>query len=164
MNPEASQRFEVTLEGTHTLVIPDAVAELFSNKDKKRVLVKAFFEEKEVGFHAALRKRLGRYIITFGKRHQKELGIFPHDYFQLQLVEDTTQYGVEMPKELEAVLESDSEAMRAFETLTDGKKRSLIYHIKRIRTSQKRIDKALVISENLKLGIRDHRELVKSHY
>jgi uncharacterized protein YdeI (YjbR/CyaY-like superfamily) len=164
MTPLQSRRFEVSLEGTHAVVVPDAIAKPFLVNDSKRVLVKAFFEEKEVSFHAALQKRLGRYLITFGKRHQKALGIFPNDYFMLQLFEDTTTYGVEMPKEMEAVLESDPEAMRAFQTLTDGKKRSLIYHIKRIKTSQTRIDKALLISENLKMGIRDQRELLKSHY
>ncbi len=164
MRPNATKRFEVTLEGTHAVQIPVEIAAKFLDKGKQRVLVRAFSEKKEIEFHAALRKRLGNYLITFGKRHQKALEIFPNDYFFLQLIEDTSEYGVAMPHEMEAVLESDPDAMGAFETLSDGKKRSLIYHIRRIKTSQKRIERALVISENLKMGIRDNRELVKSHY
>ena len=69
-----------------------------------------------------------------------------------------------MPKEMEAVFESDPEASKIFENFSDGKKRSLIYYVKRFKTSQTRIDKALMISENIKMGIIDQRELVKKHY
>ena len=82
----------------------------------------------------------------------------------MELFEDTTKYGVIMPKEMEAVFESDPEASEIFSNFSDGKKRSLIYYVKRFKTSQTRIDKALLISENMKMGIIDHRELVKKHY
>ena len=164
MAANSSKRFEITIEGTHAVIIPDKIATSFIKGKNTRVLVKAFFEEKKIEFHAALQKRMGNYVITFGKRKQKDLGVFPSDYFQIQLVEDTTKYGVKMPEELKAVLESDPEASEIFHTFTDGKKRSLIYYVKRFKTSQTRIDKALLISENMKMGIRDQRELVKIHY
>tara|TARA_R100001369_G_scaffold92646_1_gene138910 strand:+ start:2467 stop:2961 length:495 start_codon:yes stop_codon:yes gene_type:complete len=164
MNLKSSKRFEVTVEGTHAVYLPEEIVMPFLNGNNTRVKVKAFFEENEIEFHAALRKRLGRYVLTFGKRYQKELGIFPSDYFQMELFEDTTKYGVLMPKEMEAVFESDPEALEIFENFSDGKKRSLIYYVKRFKTSQTRIDKALMISENIKMGIIDQRELVKKHY
>jgi len=164
MSVRSSSRFEVTVEGTHAVYLPEEIVEPFLKDKSTRVKVKAFFEEKEIEFHAALRKRLGRYVITFGKQKQKELGVFPSDYFQMELFEDTTKYGVIMPKEMEAVFESDPEASEIFSNFSDGKKRSLIYYVKRFKTSQTRIDKALLISENMKMGIIDHRELVKKHY
>ncbi|HBY67372.1 MAG TPA: hypothetical protein DEG69_06195 [Flavobacteriaceae bacterium] len=164
MNLKSSKRFEVTVEGTHAVYLPEEIVTPFLQGNNTRVKVKAFFEENEIEFHAALRKRLGRYVMTFGKRYQKELGIFPSDYFQMELFEDTTKYGVLMPKEMEAVFESDPEALEIFENFSDGKKRSLIYYVKRFKTSQTRIDKALMISENIKMGIIDQRELVKKHY
>ncbi|WP_203296624.1 YdeI/OmpD-associated family protein [Luteirhabdus pelagi] len=164
MKPKTSQPFDVILTGTHSLKIPDAVAKPFAIVKKPRVKVTATHEAKTLEFHAALQKRKGDFYITFGKRHQKELGISANEPFSIQLQEDTTEYGVHMPKELEAVLESDPQAYEAFKELTDGKKRSLIYHIKRIKTSQIRIDKALLISENLKAGITITRELTKRHF
>lgn len=100
-------------------------------------------------------------ILPSIKKIKKKLGVFPTDYFTVQLSEDTSKYGVEMPEEFEAVLQSDPEAFEIFETLTAGKKRSLIYYILKIKNSQNRIDKALLITENLKRGIRDNRELIK---
>ena len=46
----------------------------------------------------------------FGKRLQKELGVFQNDYFEMQLFQDTSKYGVDMPEELEAIILSDYEA------------------------------------------------------
>lgn len=154
--------FEVALSGMHSLVLPEDIVRPFLEKGHKRVKVRANFEGKDIIFHGALQKSKNRYVLTFGKSNQKALGIFPNDYFQLQFFEDTSKYGVDMPEELDAVLLSDLEAHRIFETLTDGKKRGIIYMIARYKTPQTRIDKSLLLCENLKRGIRDGKELLKS--
>jgi uncharacterized protein YdeI (YjbR/CyaY-like superfamily) len=156
-----SERFEVTLHGTHGLIIPHKIAEKFVLAGHTRVQYKAFFKDNEIEFHGALQIYKDRYMVSFGKRYQKQLGVFINDYFELQLIENTTKYGVEMPEELSAVLESDPEASKIFENFTDGKKRSLIYYLLRIKNSQTRIDKALIISENMKMGITDQKQLIK---
>ncbi|NND63849.1 MAG: YdeI/OmpD-associated family protein [Flavobacteriaceae bacterium] len=156
-----SEKFEVSLIGTHGLEVPMAQAEPFMKAGHSRVAIKAFFEDRSIDFHGKLHKNQGRIMISFGKRYQKELGVDASDFFHLQLFENKTKYGVEMPEEFEAVLESDPEAMEGFEKLTDGKKRSLIYYVLRFKSSQTRIDKALIISENIKMGITDQKELTK---
>lgn len=154
--------FEVSLKGSHSLIIPEIHAMPFAERGLGRVKVQANFEGKTLNFHAALQKYYGQFVMTFGKRYQKELGVFPNDYFELQLFEDTSRYGVEMPEELEVVLQGDPEALKIFESLTEGKIRSLIYIIARYKNSQTRIDKSIILSENLKRGIRDPRELFRS--
>ncbi|MCZ6594335.1 MAG: YdeI/OmpD-associated family protein [Bacteroidetes bacterium] len=156
-----SQKFKVSLVGTHGLVIPEIIARSFVDEGHSRIAIKAFFGGSEISFHGKLHQYLGRFLISFGKRYQKELGVSPSDYFELQLIENTSKYGVEMPEEFQAVLDSDLEAFEGFEKLTDGKKRSLIYYILGVKNSQIRIDKALIISENIKMGITDQRELIK---
>ena len=100
-----SEPFEITITGSfYSLLLPLEIIQPFLDKHLKRVKVKACFEGKELVFHAAFQKRNGRYYMMFGKRYQKELGIFPNDYFQLQFFEDDSKYGVEMPEELDAVL------------------------------------------------------------
>ncbi|MEO1012933.1 MAG: YdeI/OmpD-associated family protein [Bacteroidota bacterium] len=73
----------------------------------------------------------------------------------------TSKYGVDVPEEFEAVLLSDHEAEKIFESLTAGKKRGIIYTIARYKNSQTRIDKSILLCENLKRGIRDQRDLLK---
>lgn len=154
--------FEATVSGTHSIALPYQIVKPFLKKNQKRVKVQATFEDRSLVFHAALQKRKDSYFLMFGKSNQKALGVFPNDYFQLQFFEDNSKYGVEISEELEAVLLSDYEAYKIFESLTDGKKRGLIYMISRFKVSQTRIDKSILLCENLKRGIRDHRELLKS--
>ena len=158
-----SKRFEVCVEGSHSVHLPEQVVLPFVSKGIKRVRVRAYHEGKTLDFHAALQQRKGVYIMTFGKRYQKELGLYPTDYFDIQIFEDDSKYGVEMPEELQAVLNSDLEALKVFENFTDGKKRSIIYYILRFKNSQTRINKALIISENIKRGIIDSSNITKSH-
>ncbi|MCW5517021.1 YdeI/OmpD-associated family protein [Muriicola sp. Z0-33] len=157
-----SNPFEISLSGPHVLIIPDHIAEAFLEAGHKRVEVKATFEDKTVAFHGAIQKRNGQYLMIFGKKLQKALGVYPNDYFELQFFKDTSKYGVEMPEELAAVLMSDHEAAQIFESFTDGKKRGIIYMVLGYKNSQTRIDKSLRICENLKRGIRKNPDLLKS--
>lgn len=153
--------FEVTLEGTHSIRIPMEIIVPFLENGHKRVQVKARFENREVVFYAAMQKRNEAYFVMFNKGNQKYLGVYPGDFFQMQFFEDTSEHGVDMPEELEAVLSTDLEAQEIFESFTDGKKRGIIYMIAGYKNSQTRIDKALFICENLKRGIRDNKTLLK---
>ncbi|UJH67746.1 YdeI/OmpD-associated family protein [Allomuricauda sp. SCSIO 65647] len=153
--------FEATVSGMHSLIIPEQIARPFIDNGHKRVKVVASFEGKSLTFHAALNKYQGNHVIMFSKNNQKTLGIFLNDYFQLQFFEDTSKYGVEVPEELEAVLMDDQAAFQIFESFTKGKQRGIIYAIGRYKNSQTRIDKSLVLCENLKRGIRDNKELLR---
>nr|WP_298999251.1 YdeI/OmpD-associated family protein [uncultured Allomuricauda sp.] len=161
-----SPAFEVSIAGAsygmHVVSIPEEIAQPFLSKGHKRVKVIASFEAKSIEFYAALQKRQDLFHIIFSKNHQKSLGIYPNDHFTMQLLEDTSKYGVEMPEEFEAVLLSDYDAYQIFEGLTSGKKRGIIYMISRYKNSQTRIDKSILLCENLKRGVRDAKELLKA--
>ncbi len=157
----SSEKFEVSIVGTHGLVIPEEIAEPFLEAGHSRVAIKAYFEGSSISFHGKLHRFSDKIVVSFGKRYQKQLGVSFNDYFELQLFEDTSKYGVELPEEFQAVWDSDSEAFDAFEQLTDGKKRSLIYYILSFKNTQTRIDKALIISENIKMGVTDQQEIIK---
>ena len=93
--------FEISITGSYySLLLPQHIVDPFLSKNIKRVKAKASFEGSEVNFHGAIQKRNGNYYMMFSKRYQKELGIFPNDYFQLQFFEDDSKYGVDMPEEL----------------------------------------------------------------
>ena len=157
-----SKHFEVRLKETHAISLPHEVVLPFLKKGHKRVKVEAAFEHRMIVFYGALQKRGSGYFLTFGKQNQKTLGVFPSDYFTLQFSEDDSKYGVEMPEELEAVLASDTGAQEIFESFTDGKKRSIIYMIAKYKTVQTRIDKSILLCENIKRGIRNPMDLLRS--
>lgn len=158
-----SKVFTIGLLDHYHLQIPNGVADPFAKAKLNRVKVKATFNENEIEFYAALKKDKTNdgYLMMFGKRYQKELGVFQNDYFEMQLFEDASKYGVEMPKELDAVLLSDYDAYKIFESLTAGKQRSIIYNIIRIKNSQPRIEKAIIMCDNLKRGITNPMDLFK---
>ena len=158
-----SRKFEIGLLNKYHLFIPKDIFEPFAKAKQSRVKVKAFHNGKAIEFYAAIKKdkNSGDYSMMFGKRNQKELGVFLNDYFEMQLFEDTSKYGVDVPEELDAVLLSDYDAYKIFESLTPGKQRSIIYTIIRISNSQSRIDKSIIMCDNLKRGIKNPMELFK---
>ena len=157
-----SEPFEITLATSHSVIIPETAARLFLNDNHKRVKVRASFNGQSISYHAALvSKKDGSYTMYFSKEKQKQLGVFMNDYFEIQLFEDQSKYGVDMPEELDAVLTSDYEAYSIFENLTPGRQRSMIYTIKRYKSTQTRVDKALILTNNLKRGITDPKLWLK---
>ena len=161
-----SKKFSVGLLSQYHLSIPENVFLSFEQAKQYRVKVKAFYKGKSISFYAAIKKdkKTNEYRMMFGKRLQKDLGVFQNDYFEIQLFEDNSKYGVDMPEELDAVFLSDYEAYKIFETLTPGKKRSIIYAVSRFKNSQTKIDKSLILCENLKRGHLDPYTILKSKF
>ena len=158
-----SKKINVALLDKYHIQIPEEVADPFTETKDKRAKFIAKFKQKEIEFYAALKKdkNTGDFRIMFSKEKQKQLGIFPTDEFEIQLFEDTSKYGVEMPEELDAVLMSDYDAYQIFESFTKGKQRSIIYGVIRFKTSQQKIDKALIMCENLKRGNHEPMKMFK---
>jgi hypothetical protein len=59
---------------------------------------------------------------------------------------------IEMPEELEAVLEQDEPAKKIWETFTLGRKRGLAYYVNAAKSTDSRIKRALEIVEKAKQG------------
>lgn len=68
---------------------------------------------------------------------QKELG----DTVEYKIEKDPDQLGVDMPKVLTVFLEQEPESKQIFDHLTDGKKRSLIYGILKIKDIDSQVQK-----------------------
>ncbi|WP_439127711.1 YdeI/OmpD-associated family protein [Polaribacter sp.] len=149
-----TNKFTLPFTNVYNIFIPKEIYKPFADKKMSRVKVQFIFNDKLLDFYAAVKKdkHSGDYKMMFSKAKQKEVGIVLGDEFELQLFEDTSKYGVEMPEELEAVLMSDYDAYQLFEALTPGKQRSIIYGIIRFKGTQNKIDKSLIMCENLKRG------------
>lgn len=104
---------------------------------------------------------IGHYIYL-SKRVRKELEVEPGDTLHCEIREDTSEYGMPMPEELSELFEIDPEGKRAFDTLTPGRQRGLIHYIGSAKRVDTRIQRALTIVDNLKLGIRDPQQLIRN--
>lgn len=156
--------FKTTLASKSTILIPEDFVEQLPEDSRSRVKVKTSYGSETITYHAALKRRkTGGFQMYFSKGKQEELGILPGDVFTVQLFEDHSKYGVDMPEELEAVLLTDYEAFSIFEGFTKGKQRSIIYTVKRYKSSQTKIDKSLLLCSNLKRGLHDPKLLFKEN-
>jgi len=92
----------------------------------------------------------GAAYITVNKERMKKYGIEKGDIVQATIDLDNSKYGMEVPEELEALLEQDDEGARRFEVLTPGKQRYIIHYVSQVKSSQKKIDRAIMLINNLK--------------
>lgn len=135
----------------HFVMLSDADAKPYLVDGNKRVICRL---NDEVEFHAALmpKKRYG-YYINIGARICKQLNLKAGSQVKVALKIDTSEHQFEEIAEWKAVIDTDPEAEEVFMGLTDGNKRSLMYLVSQPKTSEKRIERALLIAERIKSGI-----------
>lgn len=105
----------------------------------------------------------GRGMIIVNKKRQKIWGLNFIDEIDVTVEPDLSKYGTEMPEELEALLEQDGEGETAFEQITPGQQRYIIGEVDKLRSVQKRVDRAIMLINNLKTmpeGKFDHRHVL----
>ncbi|TMM32046.1 hypothetical protein FDT66_00850 [Polaribacter aestuariivivens] len=158
-----TEKFKLIHTNQHNIFVSNEIFKPFADKKMSRVKVELLFNNTKLDFYAAVKKDKisGDYKMMISKQKQQELGLSLGDEFEIQLFEDTSKYGVEMPEELEAVLMSDYDAYQIFESFTKGKQRSIIYGVLRFKSSQQKIDKALIMCENLKRGNHEPMKMFK---
>jgi uncharacterized protein YdeI (YjbR/CyaY-like superfamily) len=68
----------------------------------------------------------------------------------VSLLPDDSEYGMEMAEEFEEVLNSDREAKERFQALKKGIQRYMLYYTLQVKASEKRLDRAIFLLNNLK--------------
>lgn len=154
------QKYQTTIEkiGPTTLIapIPEEIAISFLERGHKRVIIHLKGKKLHCALH--FRKDQGHFFY-FGKQVWRRLEISEGDVELIEMEADTTKYQVEMPEEMEEVLSTDPGGMKAFESLTPGRQRSILIMIGRLKRVDSRIQKALIVVEKLKMGITDLKKL-----
>jgi ABC-type lipoprotein release transport system permease subunit len=143
----------------HYVMVNDEMLTPFLSKNIKRVVCKI---NDNLDFHCAfMPKKEGGFYINIGSSICNKLNLKLGDSVTLSFREDTTEYQFEMPEELTEVFYQDPDAFTIFDSLTDGNKRSLIYLVNAVKSSEKRIERALKIVEKLKMGITKPQLIMK---
>lgn len=128
----------------HIVVIPDSLVEDVGGLGTRLLCSVNGFPE----FHCGLGN--GQGYISINKKRLKKFGLDLGDEVSLEFRHDLSKYGMEMPEELEALLDQDLEGGTLFEALSDGKKRYIIHYVSSVKSSQLRIDRAILLINNLK--------------
>ena len=100
----------------------------------------------------------GMGYITLSTARMKQLSVYLKDKVNVSLKLDTSEHGFDVPEELAELLKQDIEGNRRFELLKHGMQRYIIYYIIQVKSSEKRLDRALLLINNLKLTIEGKEE------
>lgn len=141
------------------LMIPKAsIIDLELNKDRRVVCLLS----EDTKIHAALmHDGQGDFFINLNKDIRKKMNYEEGQTVSIIIKGDDSDYGMPLPEELQTAWELDTDSYDVFHSLTKGKQRSLIHLIGKLKSSEKRIHKSLVMLEYLKSvnGKLDFKEL-----
>ncbi len=135
-----------------TLVrVPEDIAEAFKNEGVKRVVACLISDNGEHEYQCGLLPvGDGNTGIMINKTIRTKLSIGEGSRLLVRLRKDESEYGLEMPEELQELMNQDDEGSRLFHALTKGKQRTLIYVVSSVKSSERRIERALTVVAHLK--------------
>jgi len=145
--------------GMHYIMVDKKIVDQFKNIGNNRALCKL---NDQLEFHCAfMPKKEGGHFVNIGATICKKLKIKEGSIVSATFKVDNAEYQFEMPEEFHEVLNSDADASEIFHKLTEGNQRGLIYLVAQVKSSEKRIERALKIAERLKNGIHSPRTILK---
>ncbi len=101
----------------------------------------------------------GNYYIMVAKRYIKPLKKDKGDLISYTLQEDPNPLGIAIPEVLEVFLAQDEDGKVIFDQLTDGRKRTLIFSVLRIKNIDKQIQtiQNFLIAEHEKIQAKKNK-------
>lgn len=156
--------FYSTLDNFHSNLwqyhcpVPEEIALQFIEGDNKRIICQL---NELPPYPAALMKTADYWFILINKSMQERLKISEGEKLKVQIEKDHSEFGHEMPEELQVLLDQDELGNQYFYALTKGKQRSLVYLVSKVKNSNSRLNKSLAIIEHLKesRGKLDYKQL-----
>jgi hypothetical protein len=133
---------------SNILPISNSIAEQLIEGKNRRIICHI---EGIRPFHCALLPDgNGSWYILLNNKRKKELGLMEGEEISIELEKDRSEYGMEMPIELQEVLDQDEHADILFHKLTPGRMRNIIHTVASVKSSEIKIRRALVYAEHLK--------------
>lgn len=152
-----------TLQNTgghmHYITLADKTVQQLTTGGNKRVLCTI---NKTVTLHAAiLRTKEGMCYIMVSSKYLKQLKIKAGSTVDAVIKKDHSELQFNVPEEFTEVFATDLAAEKIFASLTDGNKRGLIALVNMVKSTDKKIERALRIAEKLKIGIKSPQLMMK---
>ncbi len=145
--------------GMHYITLDSKTVLPLTKNGNKRAICKL---NNEIEFHCAIMfKKEGGHYINIGLTICRKLKIKAGSKVAATFSIDKTEYQFEMPEELKEVLDTDQEADRIFHSLTRGNQRGLIYLVTQVKSSARKIERALKIADSIKKGLTSPKVILK---
>ena len=143
---------------THTIiVVPDKI--MASLPVKGRIRTKGTMNKTPFALAIQYKKDGSRYFMVSAQlRRQAKLGSGDPVKVKFWVVDPDV---VDLPEELQAVLEQDTEALKKWNTFTKGLQRGLTHYVNSVKNVDSRIKRALEIMEKAKYGQLHAQKTVK---
>lgn len=156
------EMFNSNLWDAHFKIKEECALPFIQGKDRRIICT----INKQLTVHCALMPHPEGWYIMMNKANIKKLRIREGDEVSLVMSKDTSKYGMPMPEEFDSCLKEDPLALDYFEKLTPGRKRNLIHLVRKIKSSNIRINRSLAILEHLhredgKLDFKKLNEVIK---
>lgn len=136
------------LMGVHYVEIPAAIVKKLGGLNKHRWLCSI---NKHPNFQCGMMGLGdGKGYITLSKKKLKDFSIALGDTIKVTLEPDHSEFGMDVPEELIEIFAQDPEAEKRFMNISGGKQRNIIYYVAGVKNSDKRIERALKLLNNLK--------------
>lgn len=140
-------KFEDSLWGFHVKV-PDDIYTSFAQQKIKRVMLHLNGSQPlHSGF---MPEGDGKYFLMLSKDVMKKFELALGQEVEVKITKDTSRYGMPICEEMKELLELDPDGEIFFHKLTPGKIRSLLHFVNKFKSSDKRIEKSVIILEHLK--------------
>jgi len=138
---QSVQQLEKRKGGYFYLTIDNSTVDQFNKK--RFVRLKCEIDDK-ISYSCGLNHLGdGNFFIIVATKYLKQLKKGLGETVRFRIYEDPNPLGVEEPEVLKALIEQDSNAKSAYNQLTDGKKRSLIYMIRGTKNIDSQVSKTL---------------------
>ncbi|MCF2501500.1 YdeI/OmpD-associated family protein [Dyadobacter chenhuakuii] len=149
-------RFESILDrlprkgGEFYMVVPDEVAVQFV-KGRKPARVRCLLNG-HVDFQCAIRpKGGGGFYINIGTPLRQQGKLVLGQKLHAEVRPDDSEFGRDVPEELQELLEMDEEGKRLFDESLPSHQRAIIYYVAGAKSVQVRIDRAIMMINRLKV-------------
>ncbi|MBK7007594.1 MAG: YdeI/OmpD-associated family protein [Saprospiraceae bacterium] len=153
-----------TLWGAY-IPVPSEIALMFKQKSISRFICEI---NHVLTTHSAIMPGGNdTYFILMNKANCKVLKLPFGAELVVDMVEDTSEYGMPLCEELQVLLDEDPDFLSQFRKLTPGKQRNLIYIINKPKSSELRLRTAIAVAGHLaankgKLDFKMLNEALKS--
>lgn len=135
--------------GYFFLKVDAEIVDQFENKRKTRLICKL---DNKISFQCGLNHLGdGNFFIIISTKNLKLIERQLGEIIPFELMEDPNPLGIDLPETLEVLLEQDIELKNKFDKLTDGKKRSIIVQISKIKDIDKQISRTMELINNPQL-------------
>lgn len=136
--------------GMHYLELPNAAAEEMRATGYKRWVCTI---QDALTWHCGLLPTgEGTWFVVLSKAKMKAVEAHVGDWLNVDMVPDTSKYGMPLPEDLADILADDTEFERRFDAMLPGKRRNAIHQIASAKTPETAAKRIIKLMEQLGLN------------